>query len=182
MNPIDFAELLTVAHPHVGLLLLRGGYLKPLAVPVEFQFTDTATDKVVQGTTTTVFDTFMWVTNMVALVERPNWMPGSVLKGQDDFYVSQDAYVDLSVEFSGPPGIANLYTIESEQTPLSLLCSIFTSPWPEGWMLWPQQAPLLRAQNRRVFQDAEIPYRVRWALFGKQIIVPAEIYRTVALE
>lgn len=179
MDAIEFATDLSMKHPHVGLLLLKGGYLKPIAIPVEFEFTDTTNLEVVEGSTKQVIDTFMWVTAMSYVVERPNFATGSILKGLSDWYNSLDPYVDLSIKFSGPRGFANLYTIETDNCAIATLCPTFNETWPEGWMIWPQQAPLLRAQNRRVFVDTELPYRVRWTMKGKQIIVPADIYRTV---
>src|SRR5512146_1386096 len=184
MNPIEIATAIALERPQIGMMLLRGGYVQPLALTIEFQFSTTAIDTDVPGTmagtpgsTASALASLFFVTNMVHTLRRPNWMPGSVLKGQDDYYTSYRPYVDLDIQFNGPVGLPQAYAVEITSTPIENLCLQYNSGWVAPWVLYPNQAPTLSGRNRRTLQDAEIPYIICWTLNGKAINVADDIYR-----
>ena len=118
MKPIDIAGSIALSHPRIGAMITGGAYVQPLALTVQFQFSTTTINTDVQGTmsgtpgsTASVFSTLFVCTDTVYTVQRPNWMAGSVMRGQDEYYNSLRPSVNLTVQFNGPAGFGLSYSV-----------------------------------------------------------------------
>lgn len=180
MKSTDIAGSIALAHPRLGAMITRGAYVQPLALTIQFQFSTTAINTDVQGTmigtpgtTAGVFSTIFVCSSTNYTVERPNWMAGSVLRGQDEYFNSRVPAVNLDIQFNGPAGFGLSYAVNISDTPIQNL----DGDWVGPWVIEPRQAPTLNGRITRTLSATEVPYVVSWTLQGHSVNVPDELFR-----
>ena len=184
MKPIQIAGAIAFERPHLGAMILRGAYVQPLALAITAQFSTTTINTDIQGSmittpgsTASILSGEFVVCGMSYTVQRPNWMPGSVLREQSEQNNALRPFVNVNVQFNGPRGIALSYAINISDMPMECLIPQYEGGWMAPWVLDRGQAPTVSYRNRRTLQDAEIPYIVSWALLGRSVNAPEELYR-----
>lgn len=98
-----------------------------------------------------------WIFDVRYTVRRPNWLPGSALKAQSDYYNALNPNIDVALTITS----YQHYTVSADETPLENFAQRFECQCPGGIILaFGCQGIDGEVTNGRTLQSTETPLEV----------------------